>query len=260
MPEGSDENLEQVYAWANRRYFGGSLPDPSRIVFDNTLGKSLGITLFNNTEQLEYPYLRPEIRLSGITRHHPALFIDTLIEEMIRVWQQDRYHLTNDHAYLDASPGQPAERKGDVFMAMADQINDSHPEILVVGNLDLDSYRPDLDCSHETSVLIVHCQHRNKARGITQIGLLVAETITAEQVMDIADQIEVITTNTAAYRLIPLDESCKPNTDDLSGIMESSVNREAIDIVLENALAIRTFDVVRRQAPTSIRPDGMLLL
>ncbi|MCP1674606.1 hypothetical protein J2T57_001708 [Natronocella acetinitrilica] len=136
--------LRREYDRYNRELFGGLLP-PVRITYSERMSRAFGRAVNKGASvALESRY---EIRLAGMLRRDVRELVDTLLHEMIHIYQWEMHRQTEDRYYLDARPvpGRPFVNKGHgaVFHQKAAELDARGFRIDVYADLDRPESVPD---------------------------------------------------------------------------------------------------------------------
>ena len=93
--------LESLYQWCNNRYFEGTLL-PASISWSRRLKNSFGFFEWTSDSGKTGPRIVLSERLKGC----PSEILDTIVHEMIHVWQYQKYASTKNIDFLDIKPSQ----------------------------------------------------------------------------------------------------------------------------------------------------------
>ncbi len=137
--EQMPSDLRELYDWANERYFNGQLPAPKSIEYCRRTTRSAG----NMRPFMIHSPFRFSIKLGDVCVSNPKERLNTLVHEMVHIWQVYKATTENNPAYLDKeSPGrkEPAGfTRGHKhhFNKMADEINRRFTEVHVTTSLNV---------------------------------------------------------------------------------------------------------------------------
>lgn len=120
--------LDSLYAWCNSRYFGNKLP-VARMSWNSRLTSTFAFFEWESGSRFSGPCITVSKRLDGATYE----LLDTVVHEMIHVWQYSKYLRTGNVRFLDVVPERGYEFDsswhGRYFYSWVDILNSKFPEM-----------------------------------------------------------------------------------------------------------------------------------